>query len=163
MKITFLLVFLLPCNMLDNTAADIASAFFVQEAIRGSLETSVNLYYTKLCDIPEYCVLHSYHSDNVRYRTFKVIWNKRIICQHNKNTWPCSPNLAIWAHKSTAFSIHVKSDALTECQFQVSFRCVSCQCRLLTWSEERKHSSGSVLTENITIVNKACIYNLVLK
>jgi len=84
MKITFLLV-ILPCNMLGNTAEDIAAAFIVWEAARGSLETSVN------------------------------------------------------------------------------FRCVSCQRSLLTWYEERKWSSGRVLNENVTVVNKEYIYNLALQ
>ena len=40
--------------MLDNTVADIPAAFFVREEVRGSLETSVNLYDPKLRYISEY-------------------------------------------------------------------------------------------------------------
>jgi hypothetical protein len=165
MKITYLLVFL-PCNMLANTVADIAAAFFVWEAVRRSLETSVNFYHTKLCDIPEYCVLYSYRNDNLRYRTFKLIWNKIIICV---STTKIHGHVAlIWlfgGHKSTAFCIHLKSliHWQNKCQFQVNFRCVSFQCRLLTFYEERKWSSCRVLTEHLTVVNKVYIYNLVLK
>jgi hypothetical protein len=109
MKITFPLE-LLPSNMLDNTAADIAAAFFVWEAVRGSLETSVKLYHMKLCDIPEHCALHIYRGDNRRYRTFKLIWNKRTICVR---TTKIPGHVAlIWlfvAQKSTIFCVHVKS------------------------------------------------------
>jgi len=96
--------------MLDNTVADIAAAFLVWEAVRGSLETSVNFYHTKFCNIPEYCVLCSYRNDNLRYRTFKLICNKRIICV---STTKIHGHVALiflfGAHKSIAFCIHVTS------------------------------------------------------